>query len=181
MHERRFTRAIEKLRDPERVARMEVKNVVNLSLEGCEGIKSILDVGTGSGLFAEAFAVKHIFVTGIDANPEMLPVAQRYVPEGTFKEGTAEAIPFGDNEFDLVFMGLVLHETDDIPLAFKEAFRVSTKRLAILEWPYVKQEFGPGFNERIPAEKIKELGMEAGYTQLSEHRLKYLTLYCFDK
>jgi ubiquinone/menaquinone biosynthesis C-methylase UbiE len=181
MHEKRFDRAIEKLRDPDRVARMEVKKVVSLSLEGSGEMKSVLDIGTGSGLFAEAFDKKRLFVTGIDANPEMLPVATHFVPTGLFKEGTAEAIPFGDREFDLVFMGLVLHETDDMKLAFSEAYRVSKKRLVVLEWPYLKQEFGPGFNERIPSETIKELATQVGFKEAVEHRLKYLVLYCFDR
>lgn len=181
MHERRFNRSIEKLRDPERIARMEVKEVITLSLDGCDDIKSVLDIGTGSGLFAEAFAVKRLYVTGIDANPDMLPVALSYVPNGLFKEGIAEAIPFGEDEFDLVFMGLVLHETDDRALAFQEAYRVCKKRLVVLEWPYVKQEFGPSFNERIPSQTIKELGLQAGFKQMTENRMKYLVLYCFDR
>jgi ubiquinone/menaquinone biosynthesis C-methylase UbiE len=180
MHERRFNREIEKLREPARVARMEVDRVVALALGDAEEIQSVLDVGTGTGLFAQAFAKKRIQVAGLDANPEMLPVAAGYVPSGVFKTGIAEALPYGDGEFDLVFMGLVLHETDDRLKAFQEAYRVTAKRLAILEWPYIKQEFGPGFNERIPAEQIAELAQQAGFTPPVEHRLKYLTLYVFE-
>ena len=181
MNERRFHREIERLRDPQRVARMEVDRVVQLTLKNLEDAETVLDVGTGSGLFAEAFATYRLQVTGIDVNPEMLPVAAGFVPQGQFKEGTAEKIPFGDGEFDLVFMGLVLHETDDMLLALQEAYRVSRKRLAVLEWPYIKQEFGPGFNERIPAQTIIDLGKQAGFTKVEENRLKNLTLYCFDR
>ena len=76
MHERRFNREIERLRDPERLARLEVERVVALSLEGLEGVKKILDIGTGSGVFAEIFAAKGLEVNGVDANPDVLPVAQ---------------------------------------------------------------------------------------------------------
>jgi len=181
MHERRFNRAIEKLRDPARVARMETKLVVSLVLGEADEFQSVLDVGTGSGLFAQAFAKKRMRVAGVDANAEMLPVAAGYVPSGIFKQGIAEELPFADGEYDIVFMGLVLHETDDRLKAFQEAFRVAKKRLAILEWPCIKQEFGPPFNERIPAEQIAELGQKVGFIPPVEHRLRYLTLYVFDR
>jgi len=90
MHERRFNREIERLRDPERIARLEVERVVDLALEGLKEVQSVLDVGTGSGLFAEQFAAKGLQVTGLDANPEMIPAARQYVPAGTFHEGIAE-------------------------------------------------------------------------------------------
>ena len=53
MHERKFNREIERLRDPERVARMEVPRVVDLSLEGIPLNGRVLDIGSGSGLFSE--------------------------------------------------------------------------------------------------------------------------------
>ena len=125
MHERRFNREIERLRDPERIARLEVERVVNLALENLKEVQTVLDVGTGSGLFAEQFAAKGLKVTGLDVNPEMLPAAQQYVPSGTFQEGVAEKLPFLDGSFDLVFMGLLLHETDDLLAALREAHRVT--------------------------------------------------------
>jgi 2-polyprenyl-3-methyl-5-hydroxy-6-metoxy-1,4-benzoquinol methylase len=91
MHEKRFNRAIERLRDPERVKRLEVEKVITMVLDGRE-FHSVLDVGTGSGLFAEAFASRGLQVWGVDANPEMLPVAAQYVPTGSFKEGIVEAL-----------------------------------------------------------------------------------------
>ena len=78
MHERRYNRAVERLRDPERVARMEVERVVSLALEGLEGVGTVLDIGTGSGLFAEQFAGRGLDVAGVDANPEMLRAAQGF-------------------------------------------------------------------------------------------------------
>ena len=65
MHERRFNREIERLRDPQRVARMEIARVIELSLAGLASSKTVLDVGTGSGLFAEQFAALGFKVTEI--------------------------------------------------------------------------------------------------------------------
>ena len=111
MHERRFHGEPDRLRNPQRVALMEVDRAADLALDGLQA-ETALDVGTGSGLFAEAFARHGLAVSGVDANPDMLPAAQKYVPLGDFRPGTAEKLPFADAAFDLVFLGHVLHETD---------------------------------------------------------------------
>ena len=163
MHERRFNREIKRLRDPERVARMEVPRVVDLSLEGIPLKGRVLDIGSGSGLFAEELARRGLAVTGLDVNPEMLPVARKFVPAADFQEGVAEELPFGDGSFDLVFMGLLLHETDDISAALAEAHRVARSRLAVLEWPKKQQEFGPPLDHRLDADKVISLSKRAGF------------------
>ena len=45
MHEKRFEGAIDRLRSPERVERLDVERVVDLCLES-ETATSVLDVGT---------------------------------------------------------------------------------------------------------------------------------------
>ena len=181
MHERRFNREIERLRDPERVTRLEVQRVVRLSLEKMVGIRTVLDVGTGSGLFAENFSAHGLTVTGVDANPDMLPAARQYVPSGTFREGIAEKLPFEDGSFDLVFMGLLLHETDDARAALNEAHRVASKRVAILEWPDEEQSFGPPREHRLSYEKITSLAQQAGFKEVGHIRLENLALYRIDR
>jgi len=177
MHEKRFNREIDRLRDPERIARLEVARAVDLALAHLKIARSVLDVGTGSGLFAEQFSVRGLKVTGLDANPEMLPAARRYVPKGTFKEGIAEKLPFPDRSFDLVFMGLLLHETDDPVTAMKEAHRVALKRVAILEWPDEDQEFGPRREDRLSQKKLFSLAEQAGFKKVTSHFLEKFVLY----
>lgn len=180
MHEKRFNREIERLRDPERVERLEVDRVVKLILENQDKIKTVLDVGCGSGLFAEAFASRGLEITGIDVNPEMIPAAKQFVPNGTFKEGIAESLPFQDGTFELVFMGLLLHETDDTLAALREAKRVATQRVAILEWPDEEQPFGPPREHRLSFEKISSLAEQVGLHNVKQTRLNNLMLYQFD-
>ena len=180
MHERRFHREIERLRDPERITRLEVERVVELSLEGLLTPHAVLDIGTGSAIFAERFASRGLAVSGIDANPEMLTVAQGFVPEGVFKEAIAEAIPFNDHEFDLALMGLVLHETDDPLKALQEAYRVTTDRVAVLEWRYEEGTFGPPLSDRISGERIVSLAKQAGFQTTQVIKLENLMLYRLD-
>lgn len=180
MHERRFNREIERLRDPERIARLEVERVIRLALEGLPGAQTVLDVGMGSGVFTEQFAAGGLQVSGLDANPEMLPAASAYVPSGKFFEGIAENLPFPDGTFDLVFMGLLLHETDDTLAALREAHRVAVQRLAILEWPDAEQPFGPPRDHRLAPEKIASLAQQAGFKNVEQTRLENLVLYRLD-
>ena len=83
MHEKRFEGAPERLRSPERVERLEVEKVTGLCLEGGQ-FNSVLDVGTGSGLFAESFFILGLAVSGLDTNPEMLSAARQFVPRQSF-------------------------------------------------------------------------------------------------
>lgn len=180
MHERRYNREIERLRNPDRVERMEVSRVVDLALEGLlEGI-SVVDVGVGSGLFAEEFAIRGCVVIGVDVNPEMLKAAEDFVPGATFAEGTAEKLPMPDGSADLVFMGLVLHETDDLERALSEARRVGRFRLAVLEWPYDDLTSGPPQEHRIHPDMLTAKASEAKLNLVSTTRLKHLLLYIFE-
>jgi ubiquinone/menaquinone biosynthesis C-methylase UbiE len=178
-HGQRF-QGIEKLRSPERIQWLEVEHVVALSLEGMP-IQSAIDIGTGSGIFAEAFAKEGLIVAGIDANPDMLQAARSYVPGTDFRQATAEVNPFPDDSFDLAFMGLVLHETDDLLRTMQEAYRVSKERLVILEWPYTQQDFGPGLEERLQASQVLNLAERAGFATGETINLEHLVLYRFDK
>ncbi len=74
MGERQYGGSVERLRAPERVRLLEVGHVVDLCLAG-EGIATVLDVGTGSGLFAEEFDRRDLMVSGIDVSPAMVAAA----------------------------------------------------------------------------------------------------------
>ncbi len=177
MHDKRYNREVERLRDPERIARVEVDRVVDIVLKSFNGAVSILDVGTGSGLFAEAFAGRNLQITGVDVNPEMVTVSSQLVPSGTFHEGIAEKLPFPNKSFDIVFMGLLLHETDNTSEAVNEAYRVSRMGLAVLEWPYETQPFGPPMEHRVSPQEIISMAQEAGYKEPATIRLTNLSLY----
>ena len=181
MHERRFEGNVERLRNPHRVALLEVERVVDSVLAGLSEINSLLDVGTGSGLFAEQFAARGLSVTGLDVNPVMLSEARKFVPNGTFEEGVAERLPFKDGSFDVIFMGLVLHETDYLQKVFDEAYRVVKKRLAILEWPYRVQDFGPPLEHRLSFEHISFAADQSGFIPINKVELENLVLYLYKK
>jgi ubiquinone/menaquinone biosynthesis C-methylase UbiE len=175
-HERRYNGDAERLRAPERMVRLEVERVVALCAEGVK-IASALDVGTGTGVFAQAFADLGIAVTGIDANAGLLAVARDLVPAAAFHEGTAESLPFPDGSFDLVFLGLVLHETDDAMAALREARRVARNRVAVLEWPYREDGQRPPLEHRLSADTVRQLAAAAGLGSVETITLDHVDLY----
>jgi ubiquinone/menaquinone biosynthesis C-methylase UbiE len=176
LHERRFHGEPDRLRSPERLALLEVERVVTLSMEGVS-VESVLDVGTGTGVFAEEFSKRDLEVTGMDTNAELLAVARSCVPSGHFQEAPAEEIPFEASSFDLIFLGHVLHETDNPLMALNEARRVARKRVVALEWPYRKEEQGPPLEHRLTPEAIESLASKAGFQRVERLQLAHMDFY----
>jgi len=176
VQERIYNDKISKLRSKERIALLEVERVVELCLQKLF-ITKMLDVGTGSGIFAEAFTLRNLNVTGIDKNPQMVKAASDLVLDAHFKEGSAEQLPFKKNSFDLVFLSHVLHESDDPLLVLKECYRVATSRVAVLEWPCHSEKIGPPIDHRLPPEKIRTLLRQAGFTEIKKTTLEHMILF----
>lgn len=64
--------------------------------------RDALDVGCGSGGFAVLAAAAGARVAGIDAAPGLVEIAEQRVPEGTFRVGELERLPYADGSYDLV-------------------------------------------------------------------------------
>jgi SAM-dependent methyltransferase len=126
MDEGKVYRSIQGLRAPERLAILEADRVASLCLQNHK-IKSALDVGTGSGIFAEVFVGLGLDVTGIDLQEPMLAAARKFVPGAHFELGSAETLPFADGSFDLCFLGLILHESSS-PLQALQGLTASPLR-----------------------------------------------------
>ena len=176
MNARRFHGDPARLRSPERMALLEVDRVVAISLAELE-VKNALDVGTGTAVFAEAFANLGLDVTGIDLNPEMTEWARRHVPAARFEVGAAERLPFPNGSFDLVFLGHVLHESEEPARALGEAKRVARQRIVVLEWPYLDEEHGPPLEHRLKPEAIETLLREQGLERFERVTLRNMELY----
>ncbi len=176
MNERTYNNEIERLRSPERIERLEISRVAERIIKD-NSVNSILDIGTGSGLFAGEFVKNKMNVTGIDSNLKMIESAKELVPNGIFKEAAAEALPFEDKSFDVAFMGLVFHEVDDYLKALREAGRVSRLGVYILEWPYKTEDAGPPLEHRLKREFVEQTAIQAGFSKVEVTELKKLVLY----
>ncbi len=176
MNDRVYNNGIDRLRSPERVARLEVDRVVDVCLNDGT-IKSVLDVGTGSGLFAEAFHNKNIKVSGVDVNPDMIEAFRKILPDSDAQVSPAEELPFANLSFDMIFYGVVFHEVNNYKKVLEEANRVARKTAVLLEWPYKTEDFGPPLEHRLSEEFIKNLAKEAGFARVEVITLKSLVLY----
>jgi len=73
---------------------------------------SVLDLATGTGAQAAAFAQRCRSVVGLDLSEAMLRVARRKHPSANlrFVHGDAAALPFDDASFDVTCISFALHE-----------------------------------------------------------------------
>ncbi len=173
---KRFKGSPELLRSPERVAMLEVDGVVSLALEGIRA-RSLLDAGTGTGLFAEAFRKRVPLVVGLDLSFSMLLEAGRLLPGVPFVQACVEALPFVSGAFDVVFLSHVLHEVNDLDLVLSELKRCASKRVVALEWPYRDEPEGPPLSHRLPPELVLKAAEGVGFSEVKVIPLKRMILY----
>jgi SAM-dependent methyltransferase len=136
--------------------------------------RRVLDVGCGTGRFAEALATRFgARVFGVDAEPEMLAVARRRKAAGVaFKQGRVERLPFKDGWFERATMVLVCHLVER-GAAFAEVRRVLAEQgrfaLATFDHSYFPRyylsDYFPSMLEidlgRFPAAEQLESQLEA--------------------
>lgn len=175
MSDKIFSGDRDRLRAPDRLERMEVQRVVEIVLKRWKPA-SALDVGTGTGVFAEAFAGHGLAVSGVDINAEMVKEASHTVKTGDFRVGRAEKLPFDDKSVDVVFLGHVLHESDQPAEALREAKRVARKGVAVLEWPHVEEEHGPPLEHRLTLEQTDDCARQAGFKRIERPPLRHMVL-----
>jgi SAM-dependent methyltransferase len=90
--------------------------------------QDVLEAGCGIGTDAVQFARGGARYTGLDASPTAIELArQRFALEalpGAFLTGSATALPFPDESFDLVYSHGVIHHIPDTGAAVREFHRV---------------------------------------------------------
>jgi ubiquinone/menaquinone biosynthesis C-methylase UbiE len=144
----------------------------------------VLDVATGTGFTALAFA-KHVdHVTGADLSPGMLAQAdararEQGVANVDWVEAAAEALPFADGTFDLVTVRIAPHHFADVSAFLRETRRVLKPGGAFVlgdttvpgddkeaaDWQNaVEKERDPSHNENLSPERWNKLAAEAGLT-----------------
>jgi SAM-dependent methyltransferase len=62
----------------------------------------LLDVGCGAGLATQLARERGAEISGLDATEPLLEVARERVPDGDFRAGEMEELPFDEDSFDVV-------------------------------------------------------------------------------
>jgi SAM-dependent methyltransferase len=86
--------------------------------------RNALDVGCGEGRFCRMLKSRGVEAVGVDPTPALITVARARDAHGTYVEGTAERLPFGDAAFDIVVSYLSLIDIPDVEAAIPEMARV---------------------------------------------------------
>ena len=100
----------------------------------------LLDVGCGSGLACELAGCRGARVSGLDASPGLLQIARDRVPDGDFRVGDMQSLPWQDDRFDVVtFFNSIFFA--DQEAALREAGRVARPRgeIAVVVWTSPEQ------------------------------------------
>jgi ubiquinone/menaquinone biosynthesis C-methylase UbiE len=79
----------------------------------------ILDVGCGMGLTHKYLDDNAIELHGIDISPKSIEFSTKHNPHAAYHLHDGDRLPFGDNEFDLVFASGVLHH---VPVHLRQGF-----------------------------------------------------------
>jgi len=84
----------------------------------------VLDVACGTGTSTAAIQAKDATAVGVDFSAGMIREARRRHPGIEFLEGDAQALPFGDGEFDAVTISFGLRNVNEPHRALAEMYRV---------------------------------------------------------
>ncbi len=101
----------------------------------------VLDVATGTGAQAFAFARKGAQVVGIDLSEAMLAVARRKnrCPSLAFRQADATELPFADGAFDIACISFALHE---MPKTVRERTLREMARVTKVEGTILVVDYG---------------------------------------
>src|SRR5829696_2444308 len=92
----------------------------------------VLDCGCGAGRFARMVADRGASVAGIDAAEQLIEIAAERTPEGDFRVGDLEELPWPEDSFDVVTGFSAFQFADDKVRALTEARRVSRGAVAVV-------------------------------------------------
>ena len=106
----------------------------------------LLDIASGPGYVAGAAAKRGAAVIGVDFSDAMAAVARELYPDIEFRQGDAEALPFGDGLFDAAVMNFGILHFANPDQALAEAHRVLRPRgrFAFTVWAKPEETIGFG-------------------------------------
>jgi len=167
LYERRLASAVTSLWALDLVERVDV-----------QAGERVLDVACGTGVVARAArerAGAGGHVTGLDINPAMLAVARTESADVEFVKGSAVALSFDDDSFDVVLCQLGLQFFPDRGKALGQMRRVLVDGGRLGLSVYGPIEHNPG-TLAIANALDHYLGTAASQTKRAEHVLSYATL-----
>jgi 2-polyprenyl-3-methyl-5-hydroxy-6-metoxy-1,4-benzoquinol methylase len=123
--------------DEQRIARL-------VSAARLTGTERVLDIATGPGYIAEAFAKNSREVLGMDLTEAMLAIARARTEEHgvkniSFSTGDAQNLPFDEGQFDVVVCRLALHHVQQPAKVISGMARVCRDGMVLVEDIYASE------------------------------------------
>lgn len=142
-------------------------------------VKSIADIGAGTGMFAEQFAALAPAATvyAIDVAPEMLDWI-REKRSGLVESGRIvpvlsqeSQLPLHDASIDLAVMINMHHELDDPDAMYRDVLRALRPggQALVVDWACRETPHGPPVAVRSSASRIAEVLAGAGFAEVQTH------------
>jgi len=121
--------------------------------------RDVLEVGCGLGTDAVNFARAGARYTGVDLTEASIELVRKRFAienlEADLRVADAEALPFPDDSFDLVYSHGVLHHTPDTQRAIDEVYRVLRPGGIVMAMLYHKNSY----NYRVNIMILRRLGV----------------------
>jgi ubiquinone/menaquinone biosynthesis C-methylase UbiE len=149
--------------------------------------KNIIDIGAGTGNYANLLAEKGNRIVALEPSSEMMNQATENENVEWIK-GIAEDIKYGNNVFDIAICILSIHHFSDLKKSFNEIFRVLKQRGILLIYTHLPEELNffwlqdyfPALfkvdTEKFPsADLLKELLKDCGFVinDVQKYELHY--------
>ena len=155
-----------------------------------------VDLASGTGALALAFAPRVQWICGLDLTPAMLAVAQRAAQDSkttnaAFAIGNAQQIPFADASLDLALTSYALHHVPDAARVIAEMSRVLKRggRVGVIDifaledsrsgemHDRIERVRDPSHTRTLPRSEIKSLfaanGLRVSDMRVEEHAVTF--------
>lgn len=145
---------------------------------GSPNPRVIVEIGAGTGLFAERFAAlaPEATVYGVDTEEPMIEWMREHrdsVSEGRLVPVLSEetTVPLDDEIADLVTMLNLHHELADPSALYREALRLLRPggRVLVVDWAAAETPKGPPAHIRASEAQLVEMLEHAGFTDVVAH------------
>ncbi|MBI5815515.1 MAG: class I SAM-dependent methyltransferase [Nitrospinae bacterium] len=163
-----------KLESPERRAKMDPEKLADIM--GLTGEDVALDIGCGTGFFAQSVAPRVKNYYGVDISEDLLDVFRSKIRDGVMgnvvlKTGNATAMPVESGCCSLAFHVTLFHEIESPEVFHAEIRRVLKPggRLFAVDWHARDTGWGPPVDHRRSVESAIKLMTDGGFAILKEH------------
>jgi len=167
---------LDKLNSLARLARMEPPRI--WAAAGIANPCVIVEIGAGTGIFAEAFAnfAPKATVYAVDTEPLMIGWMKAHRAPASGGRlipllATDARVPLPDGEADIVFLIDLHHELDAPDATYAEVYRLlaSGRKVVVVDWLRDTEPGGPPQEIRATEEEIAATLERAGFKHVATH------------